>query len=293
MKFHVIGILTGVALLTGACSDTQLIDNVAGMKPAEQGFKANLHKQYVSLSRVELDEGDHFDAGFFARRAESAAMGKDVEPDSLWDRSYTDANRVSVHRERGRLASALDGAGRGNFPVIAATAQTQFDCWVQELEENHQPDDIRNCRNGYEAAVKALEDAMQPKMVAKNPEPPKPAPAPAPAPQVARKFLVFFDFDSAKLTDGARAIINAAYNASQQVSVSMIEATGHADRAGSDGYNLTLSQRRAAAVRAELMQLGVTANDVSSDGKGEREPLLQTNDGVREAQNRRVEIMLK
>ena len=41
------------------------------------------------------------------------------------------------------------------------------------------------------------------------------------------------------------------------------------------------------------MQLGVAANDVSSDGKGEREPLLQTNDGVREAQNRRVEIMLK
>lgn len=289
MKFQVIGLLAGAALLTGACSDTRLIENVADMKPVEQGFKSSLHGQYVALSKVELAEGDRFDAGFFARRAEQAAMGKDVAPDDLWDRHYTDENRVLVHQERGRLMNALDNGGRDKFPNFASSAQSQFDCWVQELEENYQPDDIKNCRDGYEAAMKQLEDALKPKPMVKMPEPVKPAPAP----QVARKFLVFFDFDSAKLTDSARAIIEAAYNASQQVSIAMIEATGHADRAGADNYNLTLSERRAAAVKAELVRLGVAAGEVASLGKGEREPLRQTDDGVREPQNRRVEITLK
>ena len=185
--------------------------------------------------------------------------------------------------------NALDGGGRDRFPNFASSAQSQFDCWVQELEENYQPDDIKNCRDGYEAAMKALEDALKPAPMVKKPEPPKPTPAP----QVARKFIVFFDFDSATLTESARAIIEAAYDASQKVTIATIEATGHADRAGADNYNLSLSERRAAAVKAELTRLGAAANKVVTQGKGEREPLMQTNDGVREPQNRRVEINLK
>lgn len=286
MKLHVIGLLAGVALLTGACADTRLVENVAGMQPAQPGFKASLHEQYVALSRAELAEGDRYDAGIFARRGEQAALGKDFEPDSLWDRSFTDANRLQVHQQRGRLMYALDNGGRDRFPDLASTAQSQFDCWVQELEENYQPDDIRRCRDGYETAMKALEDALKPAPMAATP-------APAPAPDVVRNFLVFFDFDSANLTEGAREIIRAAYNASAQGSVSTIEATGHADRAGPDTYNLRLSERRAAAVRAELVRLGAAANEVVTLAKGEREPLLQTDDGVREPQNRRVEILLK
>lgn len=289
MNLQVIGLLAGAALLTGACADTRLVENVAGMKPTQQGFTANLHQQYVALSKAELAEGDRYDAGIFARRAEQAAMGKVFDPDTLWDRSFTDANRVQVHQQWGRLKYALDSGGREKFPDLASTAQTQFDCWVQELEENNQPNDIKNCRDGYEAAMKKLEDALKPKPMAKAPEPAKPAPAP----DVVRKFLVFFDFNSTELTEGSRALIEAAYNTSKKVSYSIIDATGHADRAGPDGYNLKLSERRAAAVKAELVRLGVAANKVVTLGKGERDPLTQTDDGVREPQNRRVEIVLK
>ncbi|MEX2614961.1 MAG: OmpA family protein [Alphaproteobacteria bacterium] len=125
------------------------------------------------------------------------------------------------------------------------------------------------------------------------PPPPKAEPAPAPAPVANRNFLVFFDFDQSNLTEDAQAIVQAAARTSKDVPVTVIEATGHADRAGSDRYNLGLSQKRAEAVKAELIRLGVATDEIAILWKGEREPLVQTADGVREPQNRRVEIILK
>lgn len=286
MKYKLFGIVAGVALLAGACSDRNLIDTVEGMTPVEPGFKAQLHEQYILLAKSESVEGDIFDAGTFARQAEAAAMGKDVQPDSLWDRDFTDANRLAVHRERGRLVYALDSGGREGFPDLASTAQSQFDCWVQELEENYQPDDIKACHDGYNAAITALEAAMKPKPVAAQP-------APQPAIQVTQKFLLFFDFDSARLTGDAKEIVQALSDLSKQVPVTSIVATGHADRSGPDSYNLALSERRVIAVRSELLRLGLPGDLITVEWKGEREPLVQTNDGAREPQNRRVEILMK
>lgn len=121
---------------------------------------------------------------------------------------------------------------------------------------------------------------------------PKPAP-PKPAPDIQREFIVFFDWDRAVLTDDARAIVQAAAKFSEQGPVTVIKATGHADTSGTDRYNLGLSKRRAAAVQAELVRLGISVDDIFINWKGEREPLVETDDGVREPQNRRVEIVLQ
>jgi outer membrane protein OmpA-like peptidoglycan-associated protein len=123
-----------------------------------------------------------------------------------------------------------------------------------------------------------------------------PAPAPAPAPQARRdqpprQYIVFFDFDSAALTSDAQSIVRTAAQSSQQSGITRIELTGHTDRSGSDAYNMGLSQRRAATVRAELVRLGVPANQITIFSKGERENLVPTADGVREPQNRRVHIV--
>tara|TARA_Y100001934_G_scaffold220845_1_gene262976 strand:- start:143 stop:400 length:258 start_codon:yes stop_codon:yes gene_type:complete len=79
--------LAGIVLLAGACTDARLVGSVSQLNPKESGFKANLHKEYVDLAKLELDEGDIYDTGVFARRAKAAAMGKGVDPDVLWDRS--------------------------------------------------------------------------------------------------------------------------------------------------------------------------------------------------------------
>ncbi len=124
--------------------------------------------------------------------------------------------------------------------------------------------------------------------------PPPPPPAAAPArPALPRSFQVFFDWDKSVLTDQARVIVTNAASYAKQSRVTRIVATGHTDRSGTPRYNQALSQRRAESVKAELVRNGIPANEIAIIAKGESEPLVPTADGVREAQNRRVEILLQ
>jgi outer membrane protein OmpA-like peptidoglycan-associated protein len=126
-----------------------------------------------------------------------------------------------------------------------------------------------------------------------QPAPPAPIVPPAAAPSPARTYLVFFDWDRADLTARAREIIaDAAANAGR-VQTTRIEVAGHADRSGDAAYNQRLSQRRADAVAGELVNRGVRRNDIVVTAFGESRPLVPTADGVREPQNRRVEIVLR
>ena len=124
-----------------------------------------------------------------------------------------------------------------------------------------------------------------------------PAPAPAPAPMVkaeeARTYLVFFDWDKADLTARARQIIADAAGASSRLAVTRIEVAGHADKSGTAAYNQGLSMKRAQAVAGELVRLGVKKDAIAVSAFGDTKPLVPTADGVREPQNRRVEIVLK
>ncbi len=117
-------------------------------------------------------------------------------------------------------------------------------------------------------------------------------PPPTPAPELARSYIVFFDWNSTAITPEADAIIHDAANAASSLGVARIELTGHADRSGSAAYNQKLSVRRAEAVKAVLVGLGVAPEQITTVGKGETAPLVPTPDGVREPQNRRVEIVL-
>jgi outer membrane protein OmpA-like peptidoglycan-associated protein len=125
------------------------------------------------------------------------------------------------------------------------------------------------------------------------PPPPVVAPAPAAAPAPARTYLVFFDWNRADLTDRARQIIADAAQASRTVQTTRLEVSGHADRSGSAQYNQRLSERRAQAVASELERQGVPRSAMVIQAFGESRPLVPTADGVREPQNRRVEIVLR
>ena len=119
-----------------------------------------------------------------------------------------------------------------------------------------------------------------------------PAPAPAPAVQPARSYLVFFDWDKATLTDRARQIIKEAADNSTHVQYTKIEVNGYTDTSGTPQYNMGLSIRRASAVKAELIKDGVPAAAIATRGFGETHLLVSTGPGVREPQNRRVEIII-
>jgi hypothetical protein len=118
-------------------------------------------------------------------------------------------------------------------------------------------------------------------------EAPPPPPPPPPAPQ---NFMVFFDWDSTKLSDASLNVLEQARDAFKNKQDARITATGHTDTTGSEAYNMALSLRRANAVKDALVKLGVPAAAITTVGVGEKNLLVKTADQVREPQNRRVEI---
>lgn len=126
------------------------------------------------------------------------------------------------------------------------------------------------------------------------PTPPAPPPAaePAPPPAVVAPgpFIVFFDWDKSDITPQAAAILDNAAAAYQQTGSAQVMLAGNADRSGPADYNVGLSQRRADAVKAYLAGRGIPENVITTEANGENRPIVETADGVREPQNRNVQI---
>jgi len=117
---------------------------------------------------------------------------------------------------------------------------------------------------------------------------PPPVQAVAPAP---KSYLVFFDFNKSDLTSQATQIVDQAASNAGPAKVTRLTVTGHTDTVGSDAYNMRLSRRRAESVAARLEKDGIPSSEIEIVAKGKRDLLVPTADGVREPQNRRVQIV--
>jgi|SRR5580704_38417 OOP family OmpA-OmpF porin len=122
--------------------------------------------------------------------------------------------------------------------------------------------------------------------------PPPAAPAPPPPPVAQRQvFLVFFDWDRDAITSEGMRIVQQAADAWRAGGNVTIQVTGYTDASGSVGYNQRLSERRANNVAAALARFGVPRQAMLVSGRGKADQRVPTADGVREPQNRRVEIV--
>ncbi|WP_419901700.1 OmpA family protein [Kiloniella sp.] len=277
-------LVAGVAAVTlSACTDRYQAATDA--QPSGSSFTRELYKGYVGLSGDERSEKDWGDSDLFADKALSAADGKSVAPEEVgnWDLDAEFVEDLTTAHDR--LASALENGASNKAPTSAAHAQVMFDCWIQEQEENIQPDHIAACRDGFMAAMAKVDAALAPKA--------KPAPAPAPAPMaLPDPFAIYFDFDSDVLTVDAKAEISVIVAAIKKHSPSKVIVAGHTDTAGSSEYNQNLAGKRAAAVVAALEHSGVSAYMVKSQYLGENAPAVKTGDGISEFRNRRVVVTL-
>ena len=148
----------------------------------------------------------------------------------------------------------------------------------------------------YNFGGEEVVEVVEPPVMAPPPvvvPPPPPRPVPPPPPRVVCNtgpYIVFFDWDKSALLPAATSVLDNAVSQYANCGNARVMLAGHADKSGSDKYNVGLSQRRNAAVRGYLETQGITGGAISTEAFGETAPLVQTADGVREPQNRRVEV---
>jgi outer membrane protein OmpA-like peptidoglycan-associated protein len=106
-------------------------------------------------------------------------------------------------------------------------------------------------------------------------------------------FLLYFVTGTDALTDASRGELALMLEELKRRQAPDILVIGHTDRVGQDDQNDRLSLQRAERVRADLVSQGLPADRIRAAGRGEREPLVPTPDGVDEPRNRRVEINVR
>lgn len=112
-------------------------------------------------------------------------------------------------------------------------------------------------------------------------------------PDRPKNFLVYFNEGTDELTPESRIEFDKILAELRERGAPDILVIGHTDRLAADDYNDRLSLQRAQRVRDELIKLGIDPKRIRAAGRGEREPLVPTADGVAEPRNRRVEISVR
>jgi len=245
-------------------------------------FNQSLANEYSDLANnlaktpTTGSSGDWSDADYFSRKSLKAQSGEAVQPENnanwLIPLEHGQGFRTQLADGRARLVKDLDAGGRTQTPILAARAQSRYDCWVESMERDWKTGSEGKCRAEFLAALDEMEN------------PPK---AGATAPH---EYNVYFDFNKSTLTPEARQIVDGVAAAAQRDDTARIDLVGKADRVGGDAYNMSLSERRADTVRDTLVADGVAADRIGVKWVGEREPPVPTADGVREPRNRVVTV---
>lgn len=233
------------------------------------------------LAEAEAKEYDTEDAIYFNYKAMMAAKGGDVQPQEIKERKITGDAQWELEAARQSLRGLLLSGGKDFAPAESARAQAMFDCWLQEQEEGDQIAHINACRSGFDDAFNAAE--------AKRPAPKVAAPMKKEM-ALPGPYIVYFDFDSFDLTASGEAVIAKAAAEGMAADAKGVIVTGHTDTAGSNDYNDGLSRARASSVGNQLMVEGIARSMVKRGASGETAPAVNTDDGTKEARNRRVTI---
>ncbi len=262
---------------SAAESDRPAIASLTGTH-IPNNFLQSLDSDYASFSSSLYNSQHQWaDADYFSRKGLAAANAKFVTPEDSRNWLIPNNFRPMLSDARVRLVSDLDDGGRDNAPALAARAQVSYDCWVEKMETSRITAQNGKCREQFEAALNQLEHRSAQAAVA------QPASA-------EYRYQVYFDFDKSYLTPAAHQVVTSVAERLRSDPGLSVALVGKADRAGTDPYNMRLSERRADTVSAELATDGVPANRIVVRWVGEREPPVPTPNGVREPLNRVVEV---
>jgi OOP family OmpA-OmpF porin len=272
-------LLLPLLALTG-CS-TYSLQELRTATPRGTPFQTTLALRYLAFADQEEKDYDWADSWHFADKGLEAAYGHDVDPEDPARWSLTEENRKMLEEARAKLMEALTEDAKSARPAEAADAVFYFDCWVEQQEENWQAEDIAYCRDHFTQALESLTAA-----------PAKPETPEAEKPAERISYLVFFGWNRAALDAGAERTVEEIVHQLQALEGYTVMLNGHTDTSGGEKYNMALSLERAQNVKAALIARGVDASRIQLFGFGETDPKVKTGDGVKNEENRRVDVFV-
>lgn len=254
----------------------QTIDQAKSATPPGDPFRRTLHAEYLRHADYEFGPmRDFVDAAHHARKAVATARGEAVRPDEPAGRTLPSTAVADLSSAYARLTAVLERGGPQKAPEATARAQAAYDCWLEQQEENFQPDDIASCRRIFEQAIAEAEGALKAETV--------------PA-VIVLEADVLFDFDKAVIREEFKPELDRIAQLLQANPQVRVYVDGHADTAGPAAYNLRLSERRARAVAEYLASRGVASERMEVRAFGETQLAVPTPDNTPEPRNRRVEL---
>lgn len=275
----------------GSLFDTK---SAFGLEATGIPFNRGLYSGYIELSDDRASgwwrgNWDFVDGELFNHKARTAYRNSIVLPETPLDRDLSEEDTQTFWLALERMYYAFDRGGRYEAAADAAKAQVSYDCWIEAAEAERE-DDIAACKAAFEEAMKEVEFWSTYKLTeVRIIEAPQRAAAPAAQPS---SYLVYFEFDKTDILPEGRAALAAAIRDAKARPDTQVRLVAHADRSGPVAYNQALSERRATVVIGALISGGINPARIVSEAVGETRPRVPTPDGVREQQNRVVEIDL-
>lgn len=287
-------ILTMASLLT-ACANR--LESVDRNPPAIGEFQQALHKGYIELARAEYDEYDRFDGYEYVRRAAVLADGGEILPEEINARNLPTDRIATFTSARARLMKAIQSDATDRKPLALASAQLNFDCWMQEQEENNQLDQIKSCQEGFIEAIEQVE-YRAPTNIQNEPTLSSAVIEPSTSKiKVADKEIetghIYFEYNDSTLTEDAVREIDTIVGGLLNLNWNKITLEAHTDTSGTHEFNMDLAQARAENVKELMISKGISADLFEFDIQGENNPIIDTGDGVKEPENRQVIVIVK
>ena len=201
---------------------------------------------------------------------------------------------LPVSQLRGEVQTRYDAALAATNDASVVSAATNSYLWASEakaqcgialgfLKSNTKDDEsLRRCDFAYGMMTRRPQPAPETPLV------PPPPPSDNCPPEVASTF--FFDWDSTVAPSEAPQSVAFMAENQARCGWSRFTVVGHTDRSGSDAYNEGLAMRRARVIADMMIAAGIPTGFIAVSGMGERQPRIQTMDGERTPENRRVEV---
>ena len=260
-----------------------------------KNFQQYLVSNYQENATFEAEQmHDWNSTKLYSEKALKALNGKNIYPEkiSYWkipldkvkDIRSGYNNLLSIYEE----AILID-------PKNLAKAISSLDCWSEQEEEKWQIWDIEKCKNDFHSSMHGIyENISNKKKEMKNKEKSKVEESVTMVTKNNKNEImqiIYFDFDNSKLSEVSKKVLINFLDKNKN-NLSRYIILGHTDTKGSKKYNLSLSLKRAKAVREILLNEGIVDKNVSILGKGEEETAVNTPNETKHPANRRAEVKI-